>query len=471
MPLLSFFQDKDSQKSSKAFHDNKKVVMNELSEAVFEGQVNKVRELLVQKVDLNKKINNQGDTLLHISVARDHYAIAKLLLNHGAGINIKNNHGNTALHLSVECHQYKITQLLLSYGPDIYIRNNAKKTVVDYERVLSSKIENNAEFNPEVKLDKKRELLCLGCDEILGLANRMSIEEGSGLYQVIEEVRHFFWFEQVVNPSRKTAVQESEKSVMKCLLNFCLKHKKFDVAYTIATSYITGYEPDLVIDLLNTLEEAITAIAKEEKKKPAALINLKFQHFVYYPAYAAAVVPGRKLDFFSCLHDEKAFLACVKFLVSVVGLSPNADSESKIKIPTLYTQEVTREVFVKVTMMAYFLAQDMDAMILLRYWSLNEMTQWFNLCQSIENDNLHDCNVLSNYFDYFSNSDDKQKERVISMFLRFSLKQNTDSVVLLSAATNILHKLKWEASIIEPLMNVIEKRNEKESTRSHFSGK
>lgn len=62
------------------------------------------------------KVNNQGDTALHIAARAGRMWTAELLLSCGSILDMANDAGNTALHEAVKNRHYELTNLLLSRG-------------------------------------------------------------------------------------------------------------------------------------------------------------------------------------------------------------------------------------------------------------------------------------------------------------------------------------------------------------------
>jgi len=70
-------------------------------------------------------------TPLHYAAIKNYLEIIKILLDHGADINMQNDEGNTALHFAVGANKPEMVNLLLSAGADRYIRNKQGYTPLD----------------------------------------------------------------------------------------------------------------------------------------------------------------------------------------------------------------------------------------------------------------------------------------------------------------------------------------------------
>ncbi|GAB1601555.1 ankyrin repeat domain-containing protein 46-like [Argonauta hians] len=98
-----------------------------LKDAVLEGDVVRVKELLeLNTYDPNEQAKS-GKTALHLASIRGYSEIMELLLNHGADPNIKDRNGNTPLHW---CGHVESTDLLVGHGASLCVRNKMRKTPI-----------------------------------------------------------------------------------------------------------------------------------------------------------------------------------------------------------------------------------------------------------------------------------------------------------------------------------------------------
>ena len=93
-------------------------------DAVRVDDLERVRVLLKDKPDLVLSNDNDGWTLMHWAVWKDHKDIVELLLVQGADVNAKNRYGQTPLHFTADCGFPKIAdremvELLLTHGADV----------------------------------------------------------------------------------------------------------------------------------------------------------------------------------------------------------------------------------------------------------------------------------------------------------------------------------------------------------------
>lgn len=88
-------------------------------DAVKSGDLDRVRELLVDNSSLIASENFFGDTALHIAVTSGNNDMIKVLLEAGADVNTKGASGVTPLHLASFYGNEKIAETLLSAGADV----------------------------------------------------------------------------------------------------------------------------------------------------------------------------------------------------------------------------------------------------------------------------------------------------------------------------------------------------------------
>lgn len=86
-----------------------------------EGRLPMVKVLVNIVDDINAVDNRGSSALMHSEWYPD---IVEYLLNHGADINHQNNDGDTILTLSIVKRNVDTIRILLMYNPDPYIRNN-----------------------------------------------------------------------------------------------------------------------------------------------------------------------------------------------------------------------------------------------------------------------------------------------------------------------------------------------------------
>lgn len=134
--------------------------------AAHRGDTDKVKALLSQGLDVNKKGHEYGKTALMYAVEAGYCEIAQMLLDKGADVNIVDNNGQTALMLGVRWFAYakendtkyaQIIQLLLDKGANINAQDNDGKTALMYMvNALNS-------FSPDAHV-RVKSLLTAGAD-------------------------------------------------------------------------------------------------------------------------------------------------------------------------------------------------------------------------------------------------------------------------------------------------------------------
>jgi hypothetical protein len=102
-----------------------------LSEAVREGQIATVDELLRAGADANSS-NDAGITVLMTAVAHRHPDVVRRLLKGGARINAQDDRGQTALMTAARYRNPDIAQLLLDAGADVRIRDDSGQNAVGW---------------------------------------------------------------------------------------------------------------------------------------------------------------------------------------------------------------------------------------------------------------------------------------------------------------------------------------------------
>ena len=83
-------------------------------------------------IDARNGVIMQSKERWPFNICEDRYTrIVKLLLEMGAGVNIKNFDGDTPLHIAARHEMDYIVKLLLHYNADIHLRNNRNETAMN----------------------------------------------------------------------------------------------------------------------------------------------------------------------------------------------------------------------------------------------------------------------------------------------------------------------------------------------------
>jgi ankyrin repeat protein len=108
--------------------------MDSLIQAAYKGNLNRVKELLNQGVNVNGL--NGGYIPLHTAIVRDHLPVVKLLLNRGAKVNALDRYGRQPIHRAAEFDRLNIVKELLNRGANINARDRKGRTPIHYAAII-----------------------------------------------------------------------------------------------------------------------------------------------------------------------------------------------------------------------------------------------------------------------------------------------------------------------------------------------
>lgn len=108
------------------------VICCEIHDAVRKGDLEKIKDMLIDNPDLISSKDDDGWTPLHFAVATDHKDIAELLLARKAKVDAKDNNGNTPLLVASANGHKDVVELLLKRKANVNSKNKDGKTPLDY---------------------------------------------------------------------------------------------------------------------------------------------------------------------------------------------------------------------------------------------------------------------------------------------------------------------------------------------------
>lgn len=117
----------------------------ELLEAASDGDNRKVKKLLAKGADVNALSTEHGRSALIIAAFKSQINpinslnIVRLLINHGADVNLQDNQGETALMWASIQGNEGIVEALMKKGPDVDLQNNKGWTALMYASANSHK--------------------------------------------------------------------------------------------------------------------------------------------------------------------------------------------------------------------------------------------------------------------------------------------------------------------------------------------
>jgi len=132
-------------------------VFRTIHDEVCKGNLEKVKSILDQKIDINEK-DSFGSSPLHYAARNSHTDIIKILLEGKADVNIKDKHGFTPLHEAVNSAMAKTIPILLDYKADLNIKDHYQNTPIDILEGRLEKPEILSIIQKEVEYKKEKEL-------------------------------------------------------------------------------------------------------------------------------------------------------------------------------------------------------------------------------------------------------------------------------------------------------------------------
>ncbi|GJL54442.1 MAG: hypothetical protein NPIRA02_15740 [Nitrospirales bacterium] len=131
---------------------------NELSNAAYEGDTTKVKDLLDQGANANHQRFNDGVTALLMAGQNGHTEVIKLLLAHKAEVNLPTRNGTTVLMMAAENGHIEAVKLLLAHGAEVNVQdytNGATALFVavikDHEEIVKILLAKGADVTLQVR--------------------------------------------------------------------------------------------------------------------------------------------------------------------------------------------------------------------------------------------------------------------------------------------------------------------------------
>ena len=113
---------------------------HQLVDAVNEGKLEKVKELVSEGANPNFKIDD-GSTPLHFAAVGNHEEVVEFLLEKGADINAKKEDGETPLHFAFFMHNKGMVEFLISKGADPKVKDNNGNSVFSVQKEMMEALE------------------------------------------------------------------------------------------------------------------------------------------------------------------------------------------------------------------------------------------------------------------------------------------------------------------------------------------
>jgi len=111
--------------------------MANIWQAVKDGNLAKVKELVTSGVKIDEREAVSNSTPLHYAAKQGKFEILNWLIKNGADINAKDGDGNTALLLSCVAKEESVCLFLIEHGAKPRLKNNKTEDVFDRAALIS----------------------------------------------------------------------------------------------------------------------------------------------------------------------------------------------------------------------------------------------------------------------------------------------------------------------------------------------
>jgi ankyrin repeat protein len=123
----------------------------ELENACIDGDLEEVKRLLDDGVDVNSK-NNVGSTPLYLACTFRHANVVKILIDRGANVNINTKNGRTPFQQACENNDATVVKLLIDGGADEVAKNNC----FTYVTSLAENLNNESRYSSLIALTQPK---------------------------------------------------------------------------------------------------------------------------------------------------------------------------------------------------------------------------------------------------------------------------------------------------------------------------
>ncbi len=108
-------------------------------EKAMQNKLKEVEQLIEKGVNVNSRNNDDGNTGLHWASSYGFTEMAKLLVSHGADVNLKNMEGNSPLHWAAGQGNTEIVKILVSKGANINAKGKSNWTPLRWAEAMGHK--------------------------------------------------------------------------------------------------------------------------------------------------------------------------------------------------------------------------------------------------------------------------------------------------------------------------------------------
>ena len=127
--------DKPKEINKSLSKDKKKEIkIYPLHNAVSQGNVTKIQNLIKNKINLDEK-DNEGKTAIHYAITKGDLGIINLLIKNKINLDTQDNEGKTALHYAITKDDLDIINLLIKNKVRLQQKDNEGRTALHYATI------------------------------------------------------------------------------------------------------------------------------------------------------------------------------------------------------------------------------------------------------------------------------------------------------------------------------------------------